>query len=990
MHLGRGVNILFMRNYTFLIVFLAGIFGYSVCNAQSGYIYTFAGNGTGGYSGDGGPATAAELNNPTDVFKDAAGNIYIADRDNDRIRKVNTAGIISTVAGTGTAGYTGDGGSALLAKLKKPNGVCLDAAGNMYIADQGNNVIRKVSTTGIITTIVGNGTAGFTGDGGSALTAELNDPEAVAVDAAGNIYIADNNNSRIRKVTGGIITTFAGGGATGFTTDGTPATAALLCNMRDVSVDNAGNVYFTNQGCFHILRVTAGLLYDVAGAVTASYTGDCGPADSADISGPYGVYPDDIGNVYICPRGNIRVRKVNTLDYITTVVGTGVAGYTGDGGPALSATVSSTITGIYADMLGNVYFADAGNNVIRNFTSSNYSDTVTIPICAGGTDTLHDTTGYGTWSSSNTTVAIVGSASGIVTGETSGTSVITFTNAACPELFLVNISEPVIAGAAVCVGANVTLSDTTTTGGVWSSGATAIATVGSSTGVVHGVSSGTVVITYKVGHCYSIATVTVNAQPSLIMGSFLICNGSSELLSDTASGGLWTSSNTSVATMGTDGTLSGVAVGTSIISYTIGGCYASQVVTVSTQPVTITGNAPLCQTFSITLSDAVGGGTWSSLSTSIATITSGMVTGVGVDTTTMVYSIGSCIVTTVVTVNTQPVAITLTNGVAWMCDGTSIALTDATGGGAWSSSTTTVATVGTDGTVTSLGVGTSTIIYIIGSCSVSQVVTVDTQPVAITGNVPVCQTFTIDLSDATGGGTWTSLSTTIATITGGGAVTGIGVDTTTIVYAIGNCYVTTVVTVNTQPAIITVVGGGSASMCDGSGIALTDATAGGLWSSSNTAVATVGTNGTITSVGVGTSTIIYVIGSCSVSLVVTVNTQPVAISGNTGPICQTFTLLLSDATGGGVWTSEITTVATITGGGLITGIGVGTSIISYTIGACAVSAIVTVNLQPTAILGNTSICDDSTTSLSDATGGGLWSSSSTVVSVAGGIVTGTD
>ena len=171
MHLGRGVNILFMRNYTFLIVFLAGIFGYSVCNAQSGYIYTFAGNGTGGYSGDGGPATAAELNNPTDVFKDAAGNIYIADRDNDRIRKVNTAGIISTVAGTGTAGYTGDGGSALLAKLKKPNGVCLDAAGNMYIADQGNNVIRKVSTTGIITTIVGNGTAGFTGDGGSALTA---------------------------------------------------------------------------------------------------------------------------------------------------------------------------------------------------------------------------------------------------------------------------------------------------------------------------------------------------------------------------------------------------------------------------------------------------------------------------------------------------------------------------------------------------------------------------------------------------------------------------------------------------------------------------------------------------------------------------------------------------------------------------------------------------------------------------------------------------
>src|ERR1700744_2066758 len=165
--------ILNMRNHIFLVVFFVCVFGNLFCKAQSGNIYTFAGNGTAGFSGDGGLATAAELRDPTDVFKDAAGNFYIADKGNNRIRMINTAGIISTIVGNGTAGYTGDGGPALAASLRNPNRVYVDGAGNIYIADAGNNVIRMVNTTGIISTIAGTGAAGFSGDGGPALSAEL-------------------------------------------------------------------------------------------------------------------------------------------------------------------------------------------------------------------------------------------------------------------------------------------------------------------------------------------------------------------------------------------------------------------------------------------------------------------------------------------------------------------------------------------------------------------------------------------------------------------------------------------------------------------------------------------------------------------------------------------------------------------------------------------------------------------------------------------------
>ena len=195
--------------------------------SATGIITTVAGNGSAGYSGDGGPATSAQLDGPEGVAVDGSGNLYIADTCNNRIRKVSATGIITTVAGNGSAGYSGDGGPATSAQLSLPAGVAVDGSGNLYIADSGNNRIRKVSATGIITTVAGNGSPGYSGDGGPATSAQLNQPAGVAVDASGNLYIADSSNNRIRKVSAtGIITTVAGNGFDGYSGDGGPATSA--------------------------------------------------------------------------------------------------------------------------------------------------------------------------------------------------------------------------------------------------------------------------------------------------------------------------------------------------------------------------------------------------------------------------------------------------------------------------------------------------------------------------------------------------------------------------------------------------------------------------------------------------------------------------------------------------------------------------------------------------------------------------------------------
>ena len=300
---------------------------------------------------------------------DGSGNLYIADRSNHRIRKVDSAGNITTVAGTGTAGFGGDGGAAVAAQLNSPTGVAPDGSGNLYIADTDNRRIRKVDSAGNITTVAGDGTTGFGGDGGAAVAAQLNSPIGVAPDGSGNLYIADQNNDRIRKVdSAGNITTVAGDGTTGFGGDGGAAVAAQLNLPHSVAVDGAGNLYIADWGNHRIRKVdSAGVITTVAGSGTAGFGGDGGAAVAARLSLPTGVAVDGSGNLYIADWGNHRIRKVNSAGVITTVVGDGTAGFGGDGGAAAAAQLNSP-RGVAPAGSGNLYIADTGNNRIRKLT----------------------------------------------------------------------------------------------------------------------------------------------------------------------------------------------------------------------------------------------------------------------------------------------------------------------------------------------------------------------------------------------------------------------------------------------------------------------------------------------------------------------------------------------------------------------------------------------------------------------------------------------
>ena len=318
--------------------------------------------------GDGGPATACELYNPSDVAIDTAGNIYIADGSNNRIRKVNTSGIITTIAGTGTAGYNGDGIAATLAELSYPSSIALDGSGNIYICDDHNFRIRMINTSGIITTIAGTGTSGYNGDNIAATSAQITSSAGIAVDGSGNVYISDIGNNRIRKispVTGGIITTISGTGIAGYSGNGGPATAGEIYHPIAITTDGLGNVYFTEYGNNCVRKINAvGILSTIAGNGTGGYSGDSFAATMAQLDFPTGVKVDNLGNVYISDANNNRIREVNTSDIITTIAGTGIAGFSGDGGPAILAEFISP-GGIAVNGQGNVYIADWGNNRIR-------------------------------------------------------------------------------------------------------------------------------------------------------------------------------------------------------------------------------------------------------------------------------------------------------------------------------------------------------------------------------------------------------------------------------------------------------------------------------------------------------------------------------------------------------------------------------------------------------------------------------------------------
>lgn len=331
-------------------------------------ISTFAGNGTAGNTGVPGQATAAELNLPVEVASDGAGNLYIADQKNNQIRVVNKSGVIAVFAGNGTAGFSGDGGQAVLASLNAPTDVYVDPFGGaVYISDTGNQRIRVV-VNGVISTVAGSGAQGYSGDGGPATSAALYNPVRVITDVFQNIVIADQSNHRIRSVSyiTGIITTIAGNGTQGFSGDGGPATSAELNNPTSIATGpNSGDLLICDQFNHRIRKVDfAGTITTIAGTGTAGFSGDGGPATAAELNYPGGMTTDSEGNLFFSDDTNYRVREISSSGVITTVAGNGTQGFSGDGGPAISAELNGQF-GVALDSLGNLYIADSVNNRVR-------------------------------------------------------------------------------------------------------------------------------------------------------------------------------------------------------------------------------------------------------------------------------------------------------------------------------------------------------------------------------------------------------------------------------------------------------------------------------------------------------------------------------------------------------------------------------------------------------------------------------------------------
>jgi len=309
-------------------------------NLSAQIISTYAGNGSTTFSGDGGAATSAGFVQPWAAATDRFGNLYIVDFWGARVRKVNTAGVISTFAGNGSSGYGGDGGAATMAQLEYPTGIATDTAGNIYIVNE--NSIRKVNSLGMISTVAGSATAGFSGDGGLATAALLNISYGIAADNSGNIYIADQANNRIRKVNAaGIISTIAGNGILGFGGDGGQATDAELNQPEGIAVDDTGNVYIGDRDNGRVRKVSiSGIITTIAGNGTIGYAGDGGPATDAEFSSVIGLCVDHSGNIICADASNNCVRKISTTGMISTIAGNDTMGYSGDGGPATAAEMN--------------------------------------------------------------------------------------------------------------------------------------------------------------------------------------------------------------------------------------------------------------------------------------------------------------------------------------------------------------------------------------------------------------------------------------------------------------------------------------------------------------------------------------------------------------------------------------------------------------------------------------------------------------------------
>ena len=362
-----------MHRKLYNVILSSVVVAATVVNAQAQYINTVVGNGVAAYTGDGGTANMASFNGVEGMAVDGAGNIYLADKNNNVVRKISNSGVVSTFAGTGVAGYSGNGGAATAAKLNAPSAVATDGAGNVYIAERGNHVIRVVNTAGNIKVYAGSAIEGYSGDGDTAHLGRISTPTALHMDGMGNLFIAEGGSHVIRRVDNGtrIMHTVAGTGSFGNTGDGGMATNATFNTPSGVVTDASGNIFIADAQNNRVRKVDAvtGMVSTVIGTGTPGNTGDGGPATAATVSAPVSVALDMMGNLYVVSRGFHTVRMVNSAGTISHVAGTGAPGYSGDGGLAVAASLRGPRF-VFVDGWSRTYIGDQGNNVIRQLSAT--------------------------------------------------------------------------------------------------------------------------------------------------------------------------------------------------------------------------------------------------------------------------------------------------------------------------------------------------------------------------------------------------------------------------------------------------------------------------------------------------------------------------------------------------------------------------------------------------------------------------------------------
>ncbi|MBX2904756.1 MAG: hypothetical protein KF744_01875 [Taibaiella sp.] len=401
-------------------------------NPHIGDVVTIAGKGGKGKGSNGQIARNSVFDRPTGAADDFEENVYIADNANHLVWKVNNKGVMSVFAGTGVRGYSGDNGNATSAQLFEPNDVRTDNEGNVFIIDQGNNVVRKVNKKGIITTIIGNGSPGFSGDGGPATSASIYIPTSLAIDKDGNIFLADAGNERIRKIDKqGVISTYAGTGKKGYSGDGKEATKAAIAYVNGIATDRRGNLYFAQKD-HHVIRVISksGRIYTFAGTGKPGFAGDGGKARNAELKNPYGLAVSFKGDLYIADNGNGRIRKIDANGVITTIIGGGKPDNLANTNPLKTSFRSLAFINSCHD--GSLLIADRGSNRIRKFLMCAELDSDILPkidISVGSTTELGQIVTQGFWSSDDPHVSI--NYSGTLKGISAGSATITYTG---PEL----------------------------------------------------------------------------------------------------------------------------------------------------------------------------------------------------------------------------------------------------------------------------------------------------------------------------------------------------------------------------------------------------------------------------------------------------------------------------------------------------------------------------------------------------------------------------